>query len=47
MFKGKGFGVFLIFKRDFSLGGMGNGEVWLFLRVERGRAKAFQKMLNY
>jgi hypothetical protein len=26
---------------------MGNGEVWFFLRGERGRAKAFQNMLNY
>ncbi len=42
-----GLEFFLIFQRDFSLGGMWNGEVWFFLRGERGRAKAFQNMLNY
>jgi hypothetical protein len=42
-----GLEFFLIFQMDFSLGGMGNGEVWLFLKGERGRAKHFQKMLNY
>lgn len=42
-----GLEFFLIFQRGFSLGGMGNGEVWLFFKGEKGRAKAFQKTLNY